>query len=175
MGDIVNTLRQLNVDDDDYLTLSYNEGADVWHIKESHVEETVSETDTVSLLAGLLASGVRVYSEWGTPSEHSDIVSEMRSNGALDEYDREGWFEEYLTDVLVSTIYDNEYSVEYSTEQYDYKRGRCEISTTVRVRAGDLYDLENQKNTFSLATADSLVSGFDVSVETVNGTLTLNN
>ena len=175
MGKIVNTLRDLNVDENDYLTLSYNEGADVWHINESHVEETVSETDTVNLLAGLLASGVRVYSEWGIPSEHSDVVSEMRSNGALDDYDREGWFDDYLTEVLTSTIYDNEYSLEYSTEQYDYKRGRCEISTTVRLRAGDLYDLENQKDALSSVTADSLVSGFDISVQTVNGTLTLNN
>jgi hypothetical protein len=28
--------------------------------------------------------------------------------------------------------------LEYSTTQYDYKRGRCDISAEVRVRAGDL-------------------------------------
>tara|TARA_B100000029_G_scaffold514356_1_gene616862 strand:+ start:2849 stop:3376 length:528 start_codon:yes stop_codon:yes gene_type:complete len=174
MSKIVDTLRELSVDSDDYVTLSYSEGADVWHINESHVQETVAETSTVEFLAGLLASGVPVYSEWGTPSEGTDLLNEMRGNGALDDYDREGWFEEYLSEVLATTIYDNEYSVEYSTQQYDYKRGRCEISTTVRVRVGDLYDLETNPRPLSFVTPDSLVNGFEVSVETPKGTLALN-
>ena len=171
MSDIVNKLRELDVSDDDYVTLAYAEGADVWHINESHVEETVAETNTAAMVAGVLASGVPAYSEWGSPANSTDIVSQMRFDGALDDYDREGWFEDYLTEVLATTIYDNEYCLEYSTEQYDYKRGRCDISATVRVRAGDLYNLEEDQDT--LTTADSVVSGFAVSVKTSAGTLTL--
>ena len=171
MGNTVNTLRELNVNENDYITLSYSEGADVWHINESHVEETVGETETAGMLAGLLASGVPVYSNWGDPEKSADILSEMRANDALDDYDREGWFTDYLTEVLATTIYENEYSLEYSTQQYDYKRGLCEISTTVRMRAGDLYNLEN--NSVSTVRVDSIVSGFEASVETTKGTLTL--
>ena len=167
MSNITNTLRELNVADGAYVTLSYTEGADVWHINESHVEDAVGETGTASLLAGLLASGVTVsdtYSE-------GDLLAEMRGNGLLEDYEREGGFEDYLTEQLVSTIYDGEYSLEYSTEQYDYKRGRCDISTTVRVRAGDLYQIDDNGSSF--VSADSVVRGFDVSVETPAGTLTL--
>ena len=171
MSDIVNKLRELNVSDEDYVTLAYAEGADVWHINESHVEETVAETNTAAMVAGVLASGVPAYSEWGSPANSTDIISQMRFDGALDDYDREGWFEDYLTEVLTTTIYDNEYCLEYSTEQYDYKRGRCDISATVRVRAGDLYALDENQD--AMATADSVVSGFDVSVKTNAGTLTL--
>jgi len=167
MSNITNTLRELNVADGAYVTLSYTEGADVWHINESHVEDAVGETGTASLLAGLLASGVTVsdtYSE-------GDLLAEMRGNGLLDDYEREGGFEDYLTEQLVNTIYDGEYSLEYSTEQYDYKRGRCDISTTVRVRAGDLYQIDDNGSSF--VSADSVVRGFNISVQTPAGTLTL--
>jgi len=119
----------------------------------------VGETDTAAMLAGLLAAGVPVYN-YG-----SAILEEMRFNGALDDYDREGWFEEYLTEVLATTIYDGEYGLDYSTEQYDYKRGFCNISTEVQVQVADVYALGD--------TADSFVSGFDVTVATKAGQLKL--
>ena len=167
---IVNKLRELNVGDEDYVTLNYSEGADVWHINESHVEETVGETSTASLLARLLASGVDVTDSYGEGS----ILAEMRGNGLLEGYDRESGFEEYLTEQLVDTIYDGEYSLEYSTEQYDYKRGRCDISTNVRVLAGDLMAADaSSLGRYAYFSADSFVSGFNVSVKTSAGTLTL--
>ena len=175
MGDFVNTLRELNVADDDYVTLSYTEGNDVWHINENHVNDSVAETSTASLLAGLLASGVPVYSSWGSPAQGNDILSEMRFNGLLEDYDYEGWFDEYLTEKLQETIYEGEYSLEYSTEQYDYKRGRCDISTEVQIRVGDLVAAEESKDLrYTFFSADTLVKGFVVSVKTKNGTLTLN-
>ena len=61
MSDIVNKLRELGVEDDGCVTLSYSEGCEVWHINESHVEESVAETETAAMVAGLLASGVPVY------------------------------------------------------------------------------------------------------------------
>jgi len=179
MSDFITRLKELGVQADDCLTLSYSEGCDVWHINESHVEESVAETSTATMLGALLASPVPVYGGWGGVEPGSDILNEMRDNGELEEYDYEGWFEEYVTDRLVATIYDGEYSLEYSTEQYDYKRGRCDISTEVRVRAGDLYNAtEMAQKTDNLRffgfTADKFVKGFTVSVETKNGTLTLN-
>jgi hypothetical protein len=168
MSDIVNKLRELNVSDENYVTLSYTDGADVWHINESHVEETVAETGTAGMLAGLLSSGIPVSGIYGD----GDILGEMRDNGLLEDYDREEWFTEYLTEQLVSTIYDGEYSLDYSTTQYDYKRGRCDISTEVRVKASELYKAEADPHCFVLL--DSVVRGFQVSVDTDSGTLTLN-
>ncbi len=174
MSDLVTRLREMNVDSDDCLTLTYTEGCEVWHINESHVEESVGETSTASLLAGLLASGTPVYSAWGSTEPGTDILNEMRDAGHLEEYDYEGWFEEYLLEKLQATIYDGEYSLEYSTTMHDYKRGRCDISTEVRLRAGDLYNMvDNPDDRTVDATPDTLVSGFEVTVATADGTLTL--
>jgi hypothetical protein len=176
MGDFVNKLRELGVDDDGSVTLSYSEGCDVWHINESHVEESVAETDTTAMLAGLLASGVPVYGAWGEMSEGNDILNDMRAQDVLEDYERgDECFEDYITEKLQETIYEGEYSIEYSTEQYDYKRGRCDISTEVRVRAGDLYAADAATSgRFQFFDASSFVGGFNVSVKTKNGTLTLN-
>ena len=167
MSGIVEKLRLLNVGSDDFVTLNYSDGTDVWHINESHIEETVAETETAAMLGGLLASGLPVSSTYG----ETDILAEMRDNGELEDYDREDWFAQYLTEVLTRTIYDGEYSLDYSTEQYDYKRGFCTITAEVRLRAGDLYKLETDLSTF--VTADSVVSGFEVTVTTSQGTLKL--
>jgi len=180
VSNFVSKLRELNVADDDFVTLRYSEGNDVWHINESHVEDSVNETETAAMLAGLLASGIPVYGTWGEASEGSDILNEMRSDGQLDDYERDDdfrSFDEYITEVLQATIYEGEYSLDYSTEQYDYKRGRCDISAEVRVRAGDLYHADSSKDANDLRyyffSADNFVSGFDVTVKTKNGTLTL--
>ncbi len=174
MSDIVDRLREMSVAAEDCLTLSYSEGNDVWHINESHVQESVAETGTASMLAGLLASGVPVYGTYGSTEPGCDILNEMRDNDLLEDYDYEGWFEEYLAEKLTETIYDGEYSLDYSTTQYDYKRGRCDISTDVRVRAGDLYDMVDFQNEGAASrTPDKFLAGFRVSVQTKNGTLTL--
>ena len=176
MGEFIERLRELGVEDDGYVTLSYSEGCEVWHINESHVEESVAETETAAMVAGLLASGVPVYGSYGEVSEGNDILNEMRAQDVLEDYDRgDESFEDYLTEKLQETIYDGEYSIEYSTEQYDYKRGRCDISTEVRVRAGDLYAADTATaGRLQFFDASSFVRGFSVSVKTENGTLTLN-
>jgi hypothetical protein len=176
MSDFVNKLRELNVDTNTFVTLSYTEGNDVWHINEDHVSDSVHETATAGLLASLLASGIPVYGGWGTPSVGDDILNNLRDNGELDDYERgEEYFEEYITERLVETIYDGEYSLDYSTEQYDYKRGRCDISTEVQVRISDIFNAdEATTGRLQYFDADNFVSGFKVSVETPNGTLTLN-
>jgi hypothetical protein len=159
MSDFVNRLREINVDEDSFVTLKYTEGNDVWHINDGYVTDSVYETATANLLAGLLASGVPVYSSWGEPSEGSDILNELRAQGELDDYERG---EEY-----------GEYSLEYSTEQYDYKRGRCDISTEVQVRVGDIFNADAATDgRLEFFDADNFVSGFAVSVQTPNGTLT---
>ena len=174
MSDLVTRLRELHVDANDYLTLIYSEGAEVWHCTDSYVQESVAETDTAAMLAGLLATGVPIYSVYGEMDSGSDLLNEMRDNGLLEDYDYEGWFEEYLTEQLQATIYDGEYSLEHSTEHYDYKRGRCEISTEVRVRAGDFYDMADYQTEGALfVSPDNIVSGFEVTVRTKAGTLTL--
>ena len=94
-----------------------------------------------------------------------DILETMRSEGLLDNYDREDWFEEYLAETIREEAYQYDL-LTISTERHDHKRGTCEVASNVKVRAGELYELG--------ANADSFVAGFDVVVQTAAGTLTLN-
>lgn len=174
MSDFINKLRELNIAEDNFVTLSYSEGNDVWHINDGYLDDSVRETETAGYLANLLASNIPVYSTYG--SVGNDLLNAMRDDGELDDYDRgEDYFGEYLTERLQATIHDGEYALEHSTEQYDYKRGRCDISMAVCLRAGDLYAAQAATSgRFAMFSADNLVSGFAVTVETDNGTLTLN-
>ena len=160
MRNIVEKLQRLNIGPDDYIYLNYVDRAEVWHIADNYIEEALEETDTASMLASLLAtSGVTVYSRY-----EEDILDTMRSNDLLEEYDRDGWFEEYLTETLMSQAYEYDL-LTISTERHDHKRGTCEVAANVKVRAEELYGLGSGANSF--------VSGFDVIVQTESGTLTV--
>jgi hypothetical protein len=160
VGNIIDALRDVGVADDDYVYLNYEDSAEVWHISDDYIENALSETDTASRLATLLAtSGITVLSRY-----EEDILGTMRDEGLLDDYDHEDWFEEYLTEKIQEEAYQYDL-LTISTERHDYKRGTCEIAANVKVAAGELYELG--------ANADSFVSGFDVVVQTKNGLLTL--
>jgi len=160
MGNIIETLKGLNVNGDDFVYLNYEDQAGVWHISDDYIESALGETDTAAMLARLLATpNITVYSRY-----EDDILAEMRDNDLLEDYDREGWFEEYLTETIQQEAYQWDL-LTISTERHDHKRGTCEIAANVKVHAHELYALENN--------AADFVSGFDVVVQTDNGVLTL--
>ena len=160
MGDIVNTLQGLNISADDYVYLNYEDSAEVWHISDDYVETALAETGTAGMLAGLLATPeVTVLSRYG-----ESILDTMRDEGMLEEYDRDGGFEDFLGEKIQEEAYQHDL-LTISTERHDHKRGTCEVAANVKVAAGELYALGSS--------ADSFVSGFDVVVQTTAGTLTL--
>jgi len=157
---IVETLRELNVAEEDFVYLNYEDSAEVWHISDDYIENALGETDTASMLAGALATpGVTVLSRYD-----EDILGTMRDEGMLDEYERNGDFEWFLSAKIQEHAYEYDL-LTISTERHDHKRGTCGVSANLKVKAGDLYRLGT--------TADSFVSGFDVVVQTRAGTLTL--
>ena len=132
---------------------------DVWHINDGYVTDSVHETATASLLAGLLASGIPVYSNWGEPSDGSDILNELRAQGELDDYERGSFdFEDYLTDTITENFYDVEL-IEYSTEKYDHKRGFTTLTAEVQIPYENFVKVR------------PFIAGWNISVETDNGTL----
>lgn len=160
MGNIVEALQSLGVTGDDFVYLNYEDAVDVWHISDDYIENALCETETAGMLATLLAtSDITVYSRY-----EDDILTEMRDNNLLEDYDYGGWFEEYLRETIEKYAYEWDL-LTISTERHDHKRGTCEISANVKVHASELYGLGAQ--------ADSFVSGFDIVVQTDNGLLTL--
>ena len=71
---ILKKLNSLNLPPETMVSLSFEEGCDVFVHNESEVETALSQTDVVATLASLLSSpGVKVYSNWG-----SELLEEMR-------------------------------------------------------------------------------------------------
>ena len=155
---IIQKLKNLNLDPETMVSLSYSEGTDVFVHNETEVETAMAETDVVSTVAELLATpGLKLYSSWGD----SEILDELRSAELLEDYARgEGDFAEYLTETINDNFYDVEV-VEYSTEKYDHKRGFCTLSVSLRAKVSDL------------VSASPWIDSWNVSVPTENGTLTL--
>lgn len=153
---ITQKIKNLNLDDNALVTLTYSEGTDVFVHNETEVDTALAETDVVSSFASLIATpGLRVTSQWS-----GEILESLRSDGYLDDYERGSFtFEDYLTEHLTENFYDQEF-IEYSTEKYDHKRGFCTLTAEVQVTAKDI-----------ISTAPFL-SGWTASVATDNGTLT---
>jgi hypothetical protein len=162
MGDnIIETLKELNVSGEDYVYLNYEDSAEVWHISDDYINTALGETETAAMLAGAMATtGVTVLSRYD-----EDILATMRDEGMLDDYERDGYFEDYLAAKIQEEAYQYDL-LTISTERHDHKRGTCEIAANIKVAAADLYGLGDGANSF--------VAGFDVVIQTAAGTLTLN-
>ena len=64
---IFEKLKSLNLPEDTMVSLSYEEGCDVFVHNESEIDTALSETDVVSTLASLLATPfLKVYSNWNS-------------------------------------------------------------------------------------------------------------
>ena len=48
MASIFENLKKLNLEEDAIVTLTYEEGADVFHFNETEIETAINETDVVS-------------------------------------------------------------------------------------------------------------------------------
>jgi hypothetical protein len=149
-------LQTLNLKDDAIINLKFEEGVDVFHYNETEVETALSETSVVSEFASLIAqSGLDVRTRW-----HGNILEHLRSEQYLDDYERGSYgFEDYLAETISENFYDIEF-IEHSTEKYDHKRGFTTLTAQVEIPYANFMKVA------------PFVSGWTVSVETDNGTLT---
>ena len=150
-------LQSLNLEPDALVTLSLSQGTDVFVHNETEVETALSDTDVVSTFANLVTTpGLYASNKWS-----GGVIESLRSEGYLDDYERGSYtFEDYVTEVLTENFYDQEF-IEASTEKYDYKRGFCTLSAEIQVPASQIIS------------AKPFLMGWQVSVQTENGTLTL--
>ncbi len=149
-------LKSLNLPQDSIVTLTLEEGADVFHFNETEIETALTETSVVAEFASLIAnSRLDASHRWC-----GNILQHLRDQDYLEDYERGSYeFEEYLTETIAENFYDVEL-IEYSTEKYDHKRGFTTLTAEIQVPYENLI----QESPF--------LSGWKVSVETENGTLT---
>ena len=158
MANIFENLKNLNLEEGAIVTLTYEQGADVFHFNETEIETAISETDVVSQFAEMIATpGLDARDGWSETS----IIENLRNEGLLDDYERgAGNFSEYITEMISDNFYDVEL-IDYSTEKYDHKRGFTTLTATVKVPVENL-----------LACAP-LIYGWKAQVATNAGVLTL--
>lgn len=152
----IKRLSSLKVANDSLVTLTYEEGTDVFHYNETEVETAIAETSVINELAVLVSnSKLDVRNRW-----NGNILDYLRNENYLANYERGSYeFEEFITE----TITDNFHSIdliECSTKKYDHKRGFTTLTAEVQVPVADLIEQR------------PFLMGWTVSVETENGPLT---
>jgi hypothetical protein len=149
-------LQSLNLPEDAMVTLTFKEGTDVFVHNESEVEDAINETSVINEFAALIAqSKLDARNRWS-----GNVLEHLRAQDFLENYERGSFgFEEYLAETLSENFYDTDL-IEYSTEKYDHKRGFTTLTAQVNVPVSNFVEV------------DPFVAGWQVSVETENGTLT---
>ncbi len=153
---VVKRLQSLNLEEDAMVTLTFKEGTDVFVHNESEVEDAMNETSVINEFAALIAqSKLDARNRWS-----GNVLEHLRAQDFLDDYERGSFgFEEYLAETLSENFYDTDL-IEYSTEKYDHKRGFTTLTAQVDVPVSNFVEV------------DPFIAGWQVSVETANGTLT---
>ena len=124
-------IKALGADDETTVNFSWEEGCDVFHYNETHVETALGETNAAYELAEAITGGV--FYEKG-----NSILETMREDGLLDDYERgDEYFTEYVAEVITNNLYDYDW-IERSTQRFDHKRGWTDLSMALSIPLGDL-------------------------------------
>jgi len=153
-----NSLREMNLDPNTEVKLSYSDGIDVVHCHDTHVEEAVQQTDVVDKVAEVITTpGMKIEGEYGgSPLEH------LRDSYLLETYPRDGsGFSDFVAEVIRENFYDFEFIEDY-TRQYDYKRGFTTLTANFKTTLGEL--LNNKTSHYAFL-------GWEASVKTPAGNL----
>ena len=124
-------IKALGADDETNVSFSWEEGCDVFHYNETHVETALGETNAAYELAEAITEGV--FYEKGNP-----ILDEMREDGLLEDYERgDEAFTDFVEEVIGESFYDYDW-IEQSTQRFDHKRGWTDLSMGLSIPLGDL-------------------------------------
>ena len=153
---VVKRLKSLNLPKDAMVTLTFEEGTDVFVHNETEIDDAMSQTSVINEFASLIANTkLDARNRW-----NGNVIEHLRAQDFLDDYERGSFgFEDYLAETLSENFYDTEL-IEYSTEKYDHKRGFTTLTAQVDVPVSNFVEI------------NPFIAGWQVSVETDNGTLT---
>ena len=159
---IIDTINNLNVTDDTIVTLKYEDSHDGWHSTGELESEAVRETSTADMVAELITDKtLQVKTSFGDEL----ALDALRGTDLLEEYERGDFaFEQFIAETIRENPYDADEFVEFSTEQYDHKRGNTTITATLSTTAGNLINSED---------AVSGLSGWKAEFSTSNGNMTI--
>ena len=151
---LYNKIKALGVEDDVPVNFEWEDGCDVLHYNETHVETAMSNTGAAYALAEAITEGV--FYEKG-----NEILDEMREEGLLEAYERgDENFTDFVSEVIGEEFYNYDW-IEQSTQRFDHKRGWTDLTMELSIPLGDLKD------------QSFVLSGWEAKVQTPNGYLTV--
>lgn len=133
---IIDTINNLDVTDDTIVTLKYEDSHEGWHSTGELENEALRETCTADMVADLITDKtLQVRTSFGDEL----ALDALRDTNLLEEYDRGDFaFEQFIAETLRENPYDVDEFVEFSTEQYDHKRGSCTVSAEFTTTVANL-------------------------------------
>ena len=133
---IIDTINNLDVTDDTIVTLKYEDSHEGWHSTGELESEAVRETSTADMVADLITDKtLQVRTCFGDEL----ALDALRDTDLLEEYDRGDFaFEQFIAETIRENPYDVDEFVEFSTEQYDHKRGNCTVSAEFTTTVANL-------------------------------------
>jgi hypothetical protein len=150
-------LKGLDLPGNTWVTLTYSDGADVFHYKDEAVNDAVSETDVVNRFSELIMALPEMRRD-GILADLADAVGLEIPDP--DDEDAEPLDSFMVREAIEDNFYDQEF-IEYSMKKYDHKRGYCTLTANVEVTLDELLGLEYD------------ISGWTVEVDTKNGKLSI--
>ena len=132
-NELTNKLNKLNLANDAEVTLRYENGRQVFHYTGDYLDEVFQETNAIADVAHLVSyDGIR---------KSNSIINDLRINGALDDYERGSFtFEDHVYEAVKNDWHDY---IEESVEQWDHKRGMCNVFAEVKVPLNLLAEAED--------------------------------
>jgi hypothetical protein len=126
-------IKALGATDETTVKFSWEEGCDVFHYNETHVETALGETGAAYVLAEAITDQFSAFYGKG-----NSVLDEMREDGLLDEYERgDEAFTDFVAEVIGESFYDYDW-IEQSTQRCDHKRGWTDLSMELSAPLGHI-------------------------------------
>ena len=127
---LISSFDKMEVSGDTRVELFYKDGADVVHCNETQDETAMEETSVIDNLVDAARSGIKF---------EDDLIQTLREWDMLDDYERDSYdFDGHCIEKIKENPYDFCDFIDFSTEQYDHKRGYTTLTATLYTTVDDL-------------------------------------
>ncbi|MBM37852.1 MAG: hypothetical protein CMO97_02150 [Woeseia sp.] len=139
---LINSFNKLEVSNDTEVELIYEDGTDVVHYNDSQDETAMEDTSVIDSLVEAARSGIKF---------EEDLIQSLRDADMLEDYERDSYdFENHCIEKIKENPYDFCEFIDFSTEQYDHKRGFTTLTATLSTTVEELRNAgEGQFSSFT--------------------------
>jgi hypothetical protein len=139
---IADEIRELNLDPNSMVELFFEDTGDgVNYRRDVNYHSIMSQSEMTTMVAEMVATkGLRVFTGYGD----TDILTDMRDRGYLEDYDRDFWFSEYIEEQFGDwDVMCDVGAFDHREERFDYSRGHVYPQARVRVTVADFLEHSN--------------------------------